>query len=122
MEPVTVKNRNVPIAPRKLRLVCGLIRGRDVALARKALRFCERRRAALVLDKLMGSALAIADSRGASDVDALVVDRVTVDGGRTVKRVMPRAKGRAFRIKRRTGHVTMTLAERRTADEGKGEG
>jgi large subunit ribosomal protein L22 len=79
-----------------------------VAAALSALAFSARA-AARPLRKLISSAIANAEKRGGYDLDALTVTRVQVDGGPMVRRFMPRAMGRATRIRKRTAHVTVWL-------------
>lgn len=103
------------IAPRKVRLVANVIRGRRVPEAERALNFLTRR-AAGPIAKLLASAVANAKQNfQVSSPDELVVSRITVDGGPTLKRSRPRAFGRAFPIRKRTSHVTLIL-------EGRGPG
>lgn len=104
--------RHVRVAPRKARLVVDLIRGRQVEEALNVLTFAQKR-AARVVAKTLRSAVANAESTQRVDVDRLYVKRVTVDGGPTWKRVLPRAHGRANRIRKRTSHITIIVDERR---------
>ena len=108
---ITVKCRKVGIAPRKVRQVVDLIRRRPVQDALKILRFSPKQEIALVLTKLINSGLAIAVESEKYDLDNLSVGTITVDGGATLKRIQPRAQGRAFRIRKRTSHVTVELRE-----------
>lgn len=108
---VLVKNNRVQIAPRKVRLVCDLIRRKKVSEALDLLRYNEKKEISLVLYKLINSGLAIAAEEKKYDLDNLVVDTIRVDQGQTLKRIMPRAQGRAFRISKRTSHITVELAE-----------
>jgi len=108
---ITVKNRKVGIAPRKVRQVCDLIRRKKVSDAIKILRFNEKKEISVVLGKLLNSGLAIASDSGKYDLDNLIVNIVKVDGGPTLKRIRPRAQGRAFRIRKRTSHITVELKE-----------
>ncbi|HLE12078.1 MAG: 50S ribosomal protein L22 [Bdellovibrionales bacterium RIFOXYD12_FULL_39_22] len=108
---VIVKNRMVQIAPRKIRLVCDLIRKKKASEAMKILRFCEKREIAIVLTKLINSGLAIASESGKYDLDNLVISRIFADEGPTMKRIQARAQGRAYRIRKRTGHITVELNE-----------
>jgi large subunit ribosomal protein L22 len=72
-----------------------------------------RKKAALPVQKLLKSAVANAvENDGISDVDALVIDRIMVDEGPTLKRFMPRARGRATPIRKRTSHIRIMLRER----------
>ncbi len=100
--------RYLRIAPRKVRVVADLIRGRTVEDAMNLLAFTNKR-AAPVLRKLLASALANAENDGELDTDRLYVAEVTVDQGPTLKRWRPRAQGRAYRINKKTSHVTVKL-------------
>jgi large subunit ribosomal protein L22 len=108
---IVVKNRNVGIAPRKIRQVCDLVRSKKVEEALKILRFESKKEIAIMLTKLINSGLSIADANEKYDLDNLVIDKIFVDEGPTLKRIMPRAQGRAFRIRKRTSHVTVALKE-----------
>ncbi|MCX8071379.1 MAG: 50S ribosomal protein L22 [Candidatus Binatia bacterium] len=104
--------RYLRIAPRKLRLVADLVRGKPVEQALQLLQFTPKRGARL-LAKALRSAVANAEQAGDRiDVDALVVASVTVDGGPTLKRFLPRAHGRATPIRKRTSHLTVVLSDR----------
>jgi large subunit ribosomal protein L22 len=96
------------MAPRKLRVVADMIRGRPVEDAVNLLTYT-RRAAAPVLRKLILSAVANAENQGELNTDELVVSRIMVDEGPTLKRWKPRAQGRAFRIDKKTSHVTVAL-------------
>lgn len=108
---VVVKNNYVGVAPRKVRLVCDLIRKKSIDEAFKVLRFNKKKEIAITLTKLLNSGLAKAADSDRYDLDNLVVKSITVDEGRTLKRIMPRAQGRAFRINKRTSKVTIKLDE-----------
>ncbi|MDZ7800418.1 MAG: 50S ribosomal protein L22 [Trueperaceae bacterium] len=98
-------------SPRKARLVIDLIRGKDVSEAESILRFTDKRAAAPVL-KLLTSAKANAVNNHDMFEDALYVSEVQVGDGPTLKRFLPRARGRADLMRKRTSHVTITLEER----------
>lgn len=98
-------------APRKMRYVADLVRGKGLEEAKRILAFC-RRRAARPILRLVKSAEANAEQLGAFDLDRLYVRRIQVDEGVTMKRFRPRAMGRAFRIRKRTSHITVELGER----------
>jgi len=98
--------------PRKTRLVADLIRGKGVAEAEAILKFTDRRAAAPLL-KLLRSAKANAVNNHDLFEDALVVESVQVGDGPTLKRYLPRARGRADLLRKRTSHITITLEERR---------
>jgi large subunit ribosomal protein L22 len=100
------------ISPRKVRLVADIVRGQSVSQALNILEFT-RKKAAVPVQKLLKSAIANAtENDGINDVDTLVIDRITVDEGPTLKRYMPRARGRATPIRKRTSHVHISLRER----------
>jgi large subunit ribosomal protein L22 len=97
------------IAPRKIRLVAAHVRGKPVGEALAVLKYTPQA-AAKPLAKLLRSAVANAEQKGGHvDVDALYVKTLTVDGGPKMRRFMPRAMGRAFRIEKRTSHVYVEL-------------
>jgi large subunit ribosomal protein L22 len=96
------------MAPRKLRVVADMIRGRPVEEAVNLLTFT-RKAAAPVLRKLLLSAVANAENEGELNTDELVVATISVDQGPTLKRWKPRAQGRAFRIDKKTSHVSIAL-------------
>ena len=97
------------VAPRKVRLVAEHVRGLPVGEALAMLRYTPQS-AAKPLAKLLRSAVANAEQKGGHvDVDALFVKTLTVDGGPKMRRFMPRAMGRAYRIEKRTSHVYVEL-------------
>lgn len=109
---ITVKNSRVGVAPRKVRQVCDLVRNKPASEALKILRFCEKKEIALLLTKLINSGLTIANESEKYDIDNLVIGKVYADEGPTLKRVQPRAQGRAFRVRKRSSHVTVQLTEK----------
>ena len=101
---------HIRISPRKVRMVVDTVRGKSVSQALSILGFT-RKKAALPVQKLLKSAVANAvENDGISDVDTLVIDRIMVDEGPTLKRFMPRARGRATPIRKRTSHIRIMLA------------
>ena len=102
------KLRYLRIAPRKVRLVADLIRGKNVEEALSILQFTTKK-SSVPLAKLLQSAVANADQKDGVDVDALFIKTITVDGGPTIKRYRPRAMGRATPILKRTSHVLIEL-------------
>ncbi len=88
------------------------IRGKPVNEAFRLLSGSRRKRTALILQKLLKSAVANADQKGTVDVDQLVVKELLVGGGPTLKRWNSRAKGSAFPIKKRTSNVSLTVSEK----------
>lgn len=97
--------------PQKTRLVADLIRGKDVSIAEDILRFTNRRAAQPML-KLLQSAKANAVNNHDMFEDSLFVKTIKVDEGPTLKRMLPRARGRADLMRKRTCHITITLEER----------
>ena len=108
MEAVA-KLRGAPISAQKTRLVADLIRGKRVDQAINILSFTEKK-AAHFMKKVLDSAIANAEHNFGADVDELKVSTVYVDEGVTLKRIQPRAKGRADRISKRTCHITVKVA------------
>lgn len=105
------KVTHVRISPRKVRMVVDTVRGKSVSQALSILAFT-RKKAALPVQKLLKSAMANASENDEiRDVDTLVIDRITVDEGPTLKRYMPRARGRATPIRKRTSHIQIVLRE-----------
>ena len=104
-------SRHLRISPRKARLVADRIRGRKVDDALKILDFVPRK-AARMMTKTLKSVVANAENTQNVDVDQLYVRTVTVDGGATLKRHLPRAHGRATPIRKRTSHITIVVDER----------
>jgi ribosomal protein L22 len=105
---VTARARYVRMSPRKVRLVCDHIRGKDVQEARAILAFTPRS-AARDLSKLLESAVANAEHNHELVGEDLRIHAVIADTGPTIKRFRPRAMGRATRIRKRTSHLTITL-------------
>ena len=102
--------RYIRISPQKARLVADVIRGKNVEDAINTLRFMPKK-GARILRKIVESAVANAGQNEAIDVDTLYVKRVFIDGGPMLKRMRPRAMGRANRILKRTSHITIVLDE-----------
>ena len=101
----------VRIAPRKVRVVMDLIRGKDIAEAFAILKFTPKA-GADVIEKVLKSAVANAENNFDMDVDRLYVSTAFVDQGPTLKRIHPRSRGQAFKILKRTSHVTVIVEER----------
>lgn len=98
------------ISAQKARLVADQIRGKGVEEALNILAFSPKK-AAHLFKKVLNSAIANAEHNEGADVDELKVATVFVDEGVTLKRIMPRAKGRADRISKRTCHITVKVAD-----------
>ena len=103
--------RFVRMAPRKMRMVIDLIRGRDVPEALTLLKYLPRA-AAPVVEKLLQSAVANAGQKELGDPESLRIVRAYVDGGPVLKRFQARSMGRANPIHKRTSHVTIVVASR----------
>lgn len=100
----------VRLSPLKGRLVADMVRGKKVDEALNILKFSNQRAAGLI-KKVLESAIANAENNNGSDVDELRVAEIFVDGGPVMKRIMPRAKGRADRISKPTSHVTIRVSD-----------
>lgn len=101
----------VRITPRKVRVVLDLIRGKNVAEAFAILKFTPKA-GAVVVEKVPRSAVANAENNYDMDVDKLVIKTAFADDGPTMKRIHPRSRGQAFKILKRTSHVTIVVDEK----------
>ncbi len=103
--------RNCPTSPRKMRLVADLVRGMDVAKASAVLQFTKKH-AARDLEKLLRSAISNFEQKSGERWEEadLFIKEISVDGGRVLKRIQPAPQGRAYRVRKRSNHVTMVLA------------
>jgi large subunit ribosomal protein L22 len=99
------------ISPQKCRLVADQIRGLKVGRAIETLSF-HKKKAAKIVKKVLESAIANAEHNEGADIDELRVSAIFVDEGPVLKRFMPRAKGRANQILKRTSHITVKVSER----------
>jgi large subunit ribosomal protein L22 len=107
---VSAKARRLSISAHKARLVADQVRGKPVAEALDILHFSTKKGAVLVR-KVVESAIANAENNEGADVDELKVAEIFVDEGMTMKRIRPRAKGRADRIFKRSSHITVTVSD-----------
>lgn len=103
--------RYVRISPRKVRIVNDLIRNKPVGVAMAIIKTTPKA-ACEVLEKMLNSAISNAENNHNMDVDKLYVSEVFANPGPILKRIMPRAQGRAFRINKRTSHITIVLKEK----------
>jgi len=103
------KLKNARISAQKARLVADQIRGQRVETALNTLSFSTKKGAGLI-KKVLESAIANAEHNEGADIDELKVESIQVNEGPTMKRIMPRAKGRADRISKRTCHITIKVA------------
>ncbi len=107
-------NRYIGSSPRKMRLVVDLIRGKGVEEALSMLHFVPKH-AAKTAEKVLRSAISNyqnKDEAGRVDTSTLYVKTAFVDGGPTAKRVLPAPMGRAFRVRKRSNHITVVIAQR----------
>ncbi|WP_026959666.1 MULTISPECIES: 50S ribosomal protein L22 [Aliagarivorans] len=104
------KHRFARTSAQKARLVADQIRGQKVEEALVTLQFSSKKAAALV-KKVLESAIANAEHNEGADIDELKVAKIFVDDGPTLKRIRPRAKGRADRIIKRTSHITVVVSD-----------
>ena len=110
MMQVSATAKRLSLSPQKARLVVDQVRGKQVAEALDLLPFSTKKGANLVR-KVVESAIANAENNEAADVDELVISEIFVNEGFTMKRIRPRAKGRADRIFKRTCHITVTVSD-----------
>lgn len=103
--------RYIRIAPRKMRTVVDIIRGKSVDEALAILKFTPKI-GAEVIEKLLRSAVANAEHNNDMNADDLVISEVFVDQGPTMKRIHPRSRGQAFRILKRSSHITLVVADK----------
>ncbi|MGI9542636.1 MAG: 50S ribosomal protein L22 [Cyclobacteriaceae bacterium] len=118
MEAVA-KLKNVPTAPRKMRLVADLIRGQKVSRALNILKF-EPKEGAARLEKLLLSAISnwqLSNEDQRLEEADLYIKEIFVDGGRQLKRLRPAPQGRAHRIRKRSNHVTLIVASANATPE-----
>ena len=108
---VVAKLRGARLSAQKARLVADQIRGKNVEEALQLLSFSPKK-GAEVIKKVLNSAIANAEHNEGADVDELRVSTIFVDEGMTMKRIRPRAKGRADRIMKRTCHITVQVADK----------
>jgi len=108
---VTARARFVRVSPQKARLLVDLVRGKKVEEALNILAFTKKA-FAKTLTKVINSAVANAQQNNKMDVDTLMIKRISVDGGPTLKRHIPRAMGRATMIRKRTSHITVVLDQK----------
>ena len=101
----------VRVSPRKVGVVLDLIRGKDVGVAVGILKTTPKAASELLI-KLLDSAVANAENNFGLDTDKLYIAEIYANAGPTLKRIRPRAQGRAFRIRKRTSHITIVVKEK----------
>jgi len=104
------KHRFARTSPQKARLVADQIRGLSVEKALELLTYSPKK-SAVLLKKVLDSAIANAEHNEGADIDELVVSKVFIDEGPTMKRIKPRAKGRADRVLKRSSHITVVVSD-----------
>ena len=107
---VVARLKGAHLSAQKARLVADQVRGKAVEEALELLSYSPKKGAAII-KKVLNSAIANAEHNEGADVDELKVSTIFVDEGTTMKRIMPRAKGRADRILKRSCHITITVAD-----------
>lgn len=110
MMSTSAKLTNSRLSPQKMRLVADQVRGLPVERALDVLTFSNKK-AASVIKKVLESAIANAEHNDGADIDELKISEILVDAGPTMKRLRPRARGRADRIIKRTSHLKVTVSE-----------
>jgi large subunit ribosomal protein L22 len=113
MEARAVK-RYVPTSPRKMRLVADLVRGKSVLEALNILHFSPKH-ASKVIEMTLRSAISNLSNKvetGKVDENSTIVKTIFVDGGPVMKRVLPAPQGRAFRVRKRSNHITIVVSEK----------
>ena len=112
------KLNNVPTSPRKMRLVADMVRGMEVNRALGALHFSTKE-ASRALEKLLKSAIANWETKTGkkADQETLYVSNIMVDGGLMLKRMLPAPQGRAYRVRKRSNHVTRFVDTKNTNAE-----
>ena len=110
--------RHVRMSPMKVRRVVDLVRGMPVGQAASVLQFAQQAAAGPVA-KVVASAVANAENNFDIDPSTLVISTITVDEGPTMKRFQPRAQGRAYRIRKRTSHITVEVTSVTTPRGGR---
>lgn len=101
----------IRIAPRKIRIVMNLIRGKSIREAFAILKFTPKV-GSEVIEKVLRSAVANAEHNNDMDVEKMFVSACSVDQGPTLKRIHPRSRGQAFKILKRSSHVTVAVSEK----------
>ncbi len=99
------------VGAQKARLVADLVRGKNVDEALKTLTYLNKK-TALMIKKLIESAVANADYKKTMNMDKLFIKSISVDGGPVLKRFRPRAQGRAFGVRKKLSHINVTLGEK----------
>ncbi|NIH41136.1 MAG: 50S ribosomal protein L22 [Buchnera aphidicola (Periphyllus aceris)] len=107
---VIAKYKKACSSAQKLRLIANVIRGKRVDKAIDILNF-SKKKASLLIKKVLESAISNAEHNNGLDIDFLRISTILIDEGPTMKRMMPRAKGRADQILKRTSHITIVVSD-----------
>ncbi|CUX96195.1 50S ribosomal protein L22 [Candidatus Gullanella endobia] len=107
---IIAQHRYASSSAQKIRLVANLIRGKKVPKALEELTYTNKKASSLV-KKVLESAIANAEHNNGADIDDLKVVKIFIDVGPSMKRIVPRAKGRANRILKRTSHITVVVSD-----------
>ncbi|NIH16478.1 MAG: 50S ribosomal protein L22 [Buchnera aphidicola (Periphyllus lyropictus)] len=107
---ILARHKKASSSAQKLRLVADIIRGKKVNKAIDILNFTNKK-AALLIKKVLNSAISNAENNNGIDIDLLKVSEIFIDEGPTIKRMMPRAKGRADQILKRSSHITIIVSD-----------
>ncbi|QIE02196.1 50S ribosomal protein L22 [Buchnera aphidicola] len=108
---ILAQHRQARSSAQKVRLIVNLIRNKKVPEALNILTY-NKKKAAILVKKVLESAIANAEHNDGVDIDQLKIKQIFVNEGSTMKRMMPRAKGRADRILKRTSHITVIVSDR----------
>ena len=106
---ILAKYKKARSSAQKLRLVANCIRGKKVDQAINILNFSNKK-AALLIKKVLESAISNAENNSGADIDLLKISEILIDQGPTMKRMLPRAKGRADQILKRTSNIKIVLS------------
>ncbi|VFP83819.1 50S ribosomal protein L22 [Buchnera aphidicola] len=107
---ILAKYNQIRSSAQKIRLVADIVRGKNVLLALRILSNVNKK-SAFLIKKLLQSAISNAEHNYGCDSKILIISKIFVDSGSSLKRMMPRAKGRADRILKRTSHMTIILSD-----------
>ncbi|CAL4323997.1 50S ribosomal protein L22 [Buchnera aphidicola (Periphyllus testudinaceus)] len=107
---IVAKYKKARSSAQKLRLVADLIRGKKVDKALDILNFSNKK-ASFLIKKVLESAISNAENNKGLDIDLLKISQILIDEGPTMKRMMPRAKGKADQILKRTSHITIVVSD-----------
>ncbi|VFP86015.1 50S ribosomal protein L22 [Candidatus Erwinia haradaeae] len=108
---IIAQQRHARSSAQKIRLIADIIRGKKVSKALEFLTYTNKK-AAILVKKVLESAIANAEHNEGVDIDNLIITKIFINEGPSMKRIMPRAKGRADRILKRTSHITLAVSDR----------